>query len=291
MSRHQSSTSVHSVTKYQNQGHDIPELNGASSRTGQGNATVHNWWWPYKQLLRESAAEFAGTMLLMIVGLGVNCQAVLSSDRAVSASPKGDWISVSLGWGAAIALGVWVSGGISGGHINPAVGPSLLPAQAQHADHSSQVTLAMATWRGFPWKKVPAYCFAQLMGAIVGAAIVYANYFHAIDIFEGGRGIRTLKTAGLFSTFAADYMTNVSAFFSEFLATAILVLVILAITDKGNSPAPAGLVPLALFITFVGISTGLGMNTGFGINPARDFGPRLLTSMVGYGKAVYTFRK
>ncbi|KAG6908265.1 hypothetical protein DXG01_005530 [Tephrocybe rancida] len=290
MSRHQSSTSVHSVSKYQNQGQDISESNGASSRTGQRNATVHNWWWSYKQLLRESVAEFAGTMLLTIFGLGVNCQAVLSSDRAVSASPKGDWASVSLGWGAGIALGVWVSGGISGGHINPAVGPSSLPAQSHHPDYNYQVTLAMATWRGFPWKKVPAYFFAQLMGGIVGAAIIYANYFHAIDIFEGGSGVRTLKTAGLFGTFAADYMTNVSAFFSEFFVTAILVLVILAVTDKGNSPAPAGLVPLALFITFVGITAALGINTSFGINPARDLGPRLLTSMVGYGKAVYTFR-
>ncbi|KAG6840842.1 hypothetical protein C0991_003789 [Blastosporella zonata] len=128
------------------------------------------------------------------------------------------------------------------------------------------------------------------MGGIVGAAIVYANYFHAIDIFEGGRGIRTLKTAGLFSTFATDYMTDVSAFFSEFLATAILVLVILAVTDKGNAPVPSGLLPVALFITLVGITAALGMETSFALNPARDFGPRLLTSMVGYGKAVYTFR-
>ncbi|KAG6876545.1 hypothetical protein C0993_002363 [Termitomyces sp. T159_Od127] len=149
----------------------------------------------------------------------------------------------------------------------------------------------MATWRKFPWKKVPVYVASQLLGALVGAAIVYANYFHAIDVFEGGAGIRTLKTAGIFSTFAADYMTNVSAFFSEFLATAILVLVIFATTDRGNAPAPAGLLPLALFITFIGIAASLGMDTGFALNPARDLGPRLLTSMVGYGKAVYTFRQ
>ena len=66
-----------------------------------------------------------------------------------------------------------------------------------------QVTLAMAVFRRFPWKKVPVYMFAQLMGALCGAAIVYANYFHAIDIYEGGRGIRTVPgTAGLFATYA-----------------------------------------------------------------------------------------
>jgi aquaglyceroporin related protein len=64
------------------------------------------------------------------------------------------------------------------------------------------VTLALAVWRDFPWKKVPIYMFAQLMGGLVGAAIIYGNYFHAIDIFEGGRGIRTQKTASLFATYA-----------------------------------------------------------------------------------------
>lgn len=121
-------------------------------------------------------------------------------------------------------MGVWVSGGISGGHINPAV------------------TIAFATFRDFPWRKVPAYIFAQVMGGLCGAGIVYANYIHAIDLVEGGRHVRTVPgTASLFSTYAvsteaanfqfrtysaipvlqADYMTSVSCFFDEvnFLAS------------------------------------------------------------------------
>jgi len=129
------------------------------------------------------------------------------------------------------------------------------------------------------------------MGGLCGAGVIYANYIHAIDIVEGGRGIRTVPgTAGLFATYALDYMTPVSAFFDEFLGAAILLVVICAITDKRNGPPPAGLVPLALFIAILGIGQAFGMQTGYAINPARDFGPRLLTSMVGYGKAVYTFR-
>lgn len=116
-----------------------------------------------------------------------------------------------------IGLGAWISGSISGGHINPAV------------------TIAMATLRDFPWRKVPLYILAQFLGGICGAGIVYANYIHAIDAFEGGRNVRTLATAGLFGTFAvgsvlskyaeksqsssilpqADYLTNISAFFEE----------------------------------------------------------------------------
>lgn len=231
-----------------------------------------NRWWRYRQGLRAYAAEFAGVMMIIIFGDGVVCQVVLSSNTGVASSPKGEYLSISFGWAIGVAVGVWVAAGISGAHLNPAV------------------TLALATFRGFSWKKVPGYCFAQLMGALVGAGIVYANYIHAIDIVEGGRHIRTLKTAGLFSTYALDYMTNVSCFFSEFMASAILLIAVFAFIDKGNHAAPAGLLPLPLFILILGIGACLGMETGYAINPARDLGPRILTGMVGYGAAPFTFR-
>ncbi|KAK7039210.1 hypothetical protein VNI00_010115 [Paramarasmius palmivorus] len=261
-----------------------------------------------RQIMREAAAEFTGVMLLgvfslatilrevlitlrlqVIFGSGVNCQVGLSSNPAVPTSPKGNYLSVSFGWAVGVSIAVWVSAGISGGHVNPAV------------------TVSLAIFRGFPWKKVPIYAISQVLGGIVGAAMyalptsqmaivltfsssVYANNFHAIDMFEGGRGVRTLATAGFFGTFAADYLTDVSCFFSEFLATAILILVILAVTDKHNSPPPCGLLPLVLFVLILGIAASLGINTSFAINPARDLGARILTSMVGYGSAVYTYR-
>ncbi|KAJ3767314.1 putative aquaporin 4 [Lentinula raphanica] len=244
----------------------------ATSETPNRRLVHPNWWWKYRQTIREIAAEFTGVMILIIFGTGVVCQVILSSNPGVAPTPKGEYLSISFGWAVGTALGVWVCLGISGGHINPAI------------------TIAFATWRGFPWRKVPGYIFGQLMGGVVGAALVYADYFHAIDIYEGGRGVRTLKTASLFSTYALDYMTNVSCFFSEFFATAILVIVILATTDKGNGPPPPGLLPLVLFILILGLGACLGMETGYAVNPARDLGPRLLTSMVGYGSAVYTFR-
>jgi aquaglyceroporin related protein len=91
--------------------------------------------------------------------------------------------------------------------------------------------------------------------------------------------------------FQLDYMSNVSAFFSEFLATAVLLIVVLAINDKKNMPAPPGLAPLVLFLLILGIGASLGMETAYAINPARDLGPRILTAMVGYGRQVFTFRK
>ncbi|KAG6836835.1 hypothetical protein H0H93_002515 [Arthromyces matolae] len=194
-----------------------------------------NTWCRYRAIIREAVAEFLGTCILVVFGAGVNCQVALSTNPGVASSPKGDYLSSCFGWAVGISLGVWVSGGISGGHINPA-----------------------------------------LLGGIMGAAFVYWTYIHAINIYEGGNNL--------------DYLTAVSCFFAEFFATAILLIVIFAINDKYNCPPPSGLAPLVLFITLLGISASLGMQTSFAVNPARDLGPRLLTSMVGYGKAVYTFR-
>ncbi|KAJ3572959.1 hypothetical protein NP233_g2746 [Leucocoprinus birnbaumii] len=193
-------------------------------------------------------------------------------NTGVAAFPRGDWLSLAFGWAVGVAMGVHVSGGISGGHINPGV------------------TLALAVFRGFPWKKVPIYMLAQLLGALVGSALVYANYIHAIDVVEGGRHIRTMATASLFSTYALDYMTNVNAFFEEFLASAVLMVAVLSFGDASNMPAPAGMSPTVLFLLILGIGIAIGMQTGYAINPARDLGPRLMTAMVGYGTQVFTFR-
>ncbi|KAG9093745.1 hypothetical protein FRC06_011397 [Ceratobasidium sp. 370] len=229
-------------------------------------------WSKIRHTLREPFAEFLGTMVLVMFGSGAACQVTLSQSTAVAASPKGDYMSSAFGWGIGIALGVWVCGGISGGHINPAV------------------TLAMATFRGFSWKKVPGFILAQILGGVTGAGLVFANYHRAIDLFEGGPGRRSVPgTAGLFATFPLPYMSNVQSFFQEFLATALLLIVICAATDKRNAP-PAGLLPLALFITVFGIGTCFGMQSSYAINPARDFGPRLMCWMAGYGRDVWNFR-
>ncbi|KAH8080731.1 aquaporin [Cristinia sonorae] len=229
-----------------------------------------NRWSKIRKHLREPAAEFLGVLLLVLFGSGVNAQTTLSASKAVSTSPAGDYTSAVLGWGVGLALGGWVSAGISGGHINPAV------------------TISFALLRDFPWKKVPAYITAQVLGGICGAGIVYANYHQAIDLFENGA--RTLSTAGFFGTFTAPHLSAAGAFFEEFLGTAVLLLVICAVTDKRNSPPPSGLVPLVLFFTLMGIAAAIGWQTGFALNPARDFGPRALTAMVGYGKQVFTYR-
>ncbi|KAH9054165.1 major intrinsic protein superfamily membrane channel protein [Lactarius vividus] len=222
-----------------------------------------NKWARIRELIREPAAEMLGTMILTLFGTAGNCQVVLSMNTGVASSPKGDYLSLVLGWACGAGLGAWISGGISGGHINPVV------------------TVCSAIFRDFPWRKLPGYVLGQLIGAWLGAIIVFGNYFHAIDIVEGGKGIRTLKTGSLFGTYALDYVSAANSFFDEFIGTFILLLVVFAATDKRNA-TPAGFVPLIVFFTILGI--------GFAINPARDLGPRIMTAMVGYGRQVFNYR-
>jgi aquaglyceroporin related protein len=170
-------------------------------------------------------------------------------------------------------LGVYASGA-SGSHINPAV------------------TIANCIFRGFPWRKLPIYILAQVLGAMSGAAIVYGNYKSAINAYEGGAHLRTVPgysttaTAGIFCTYPAEFMTKTGQFFSEFLASAILMFMIFALKDEGNVGAGSS-TPLALFFVVFGIGACFGWETGYAINLARDFGPRLVSYMLGYGHEVW----
>jgi len=227
----------------------------------------------FKSVTRVFWAEFFGTAILALFGTAANNQVALSNSTAVSNAPAGTYISVAFGWALAVMLGVYVSAGISGGHINPAI------------------TLAMAIFRGFPWKRVPIYWAAQLTGSVTGAALFYWNYRHAIDLFEGGGGARTIeKTGALFFTNPLPYVSNANCFYNEFLMTAILMLFVVAVSDTGNAAPPKNMGPLVIFWTVFGLAATLGMQTSFSLNPARDLGPRLVTWFAGYGSHVWSIR-
>ncbi|KJA25312.1 hypothetical protein HYPSUDRAFT_85443 [Hypholoma sublateritium FD-334 SS-4] len=255
--------SIHDMTKLHDPEVTLPTLSSSTQRSR--TRTMWSMWQKIRHEIRAPMAEFLGVAVFVAIGAGADCSVVLSTD-------PNEFLSSNLGWAIGLALGVWITLGISGGHVNPAI------------------TLIMATRRGFPWKKVPIYIFAQVMGGIVGAGLAYSQYIHAIDIFEGGRHVRTQATAGLFSSFALDYMTQVSCFFSEFFGTAVLAFMIIAATDKNNAAPPLVILPFVIFLTMLGLGIAFGMQTAFAFNPARDFGPRLFLSMAGYGKEVYTFR-
>ncbi len=217
-------------------------------------------------LLRECLAEFLGTFVLMMLGLGVVAQVVLGKGEV------GGYLSINLVWGLAVVMGCYVAAGVSGAHLNPAV------------------TLALAVHRGFPWTKVVPFVAAQLAGAFVASAVVYATYHEALAAFDGGsrQVLGPQGTAGIFATYPQPWLSLWGGFVDQVVGTALLVGVIFAISDRRNAPPPPGLAPLLVGLLVVAIGASFGANAGYAINPARDFGPRLFTAVAGWGRDVFT---
>ena len=216
---------------------------------------------------REVLAEFLGTFVLIVFGVGVVAQTVLS--RNAAGSPLG----INLAWGLAVTMGCYVAAGVSGAHLNPAV------------------TLAAAVHRGFPWSKVLPYVAAQLAGAFVASVVVFATYYEALAAFDGGVRHVTgaLGTAGIWATYPQAFLSTFpGGFLDQVVGTALLVAVIFGITDSRNAPPPAGTAPIVVGLLVVVIGATFGFNSGYAINPARDLGPRLFTAVAGWGREVFT---
>ena len=212
-----------------------------------------------KSLLGECVAEFIGTMVLILFGTGVVAMTALFGGGVPGEVVKGGYTNITISWGLGVTMGIYIAGKVTGAHLTPAV------------------TLALAVFRGFPWRKVIPYSLAQTAGAFVAAALVYWEYhlafLRADPLLE--------KTAFVFATFPAfpaDVWTGV---FDQVLGTALLVLLIFAIVEEHNIPC-TDLWPVLIGLVVVGIGMSFGALHGYAINPARDFGPRLLTALVGF---------
>ncbi|CDQ38876.1 MULTISPECIES: MIP/aquaporin family protein [Virgibacillus] len=192
----------------------------------------------------EFLAELIGTMILVIFGGGVVGGVSLKSSKAEGAG----WIVVTIGWGLAVALGVYAVGNYSPAHINPAV------------------TLGFAAIGEFPWSKVPMYITAQMIGAIIGAAIVFLNYLPHWK--------KTDDQAAKLGVFATDpaIRSPFSNLLSEIVGTFVLVMGLLFI---GANEFTEGLNPIIVGVLIIAIGMSLGGATGYAINPARDLGPRI----------------
>jgi MIP family channel proteins len=222
--------------------------------------------WSKVSLTREAAAEFLGTFTLIVFGVGVVAQVVLSGGTA------GNYLSINLGWGLAVTMGVYVAGGVSGAHLNPAV------------------TLALAIHRRFPWSKVLPYAVAQLAGAFAASAVVFVVYREALTRFDGGlRQVAGAQgTAGIWSTYPQAFLSTFpGGFIDQVTGTALLVLLIFALTDRLNLAPAANAAPVLVGATVVLIGACFGYNAGYAINPARDLGPRLFTAVAGWGVDVF----
>jgi glycerol uptake facilitator protein len=227
-------------------------------------------------LAGELVAEFLGTFVLICFGDGVVAMAVAALNQSGRGTQifvaSGDWLLITWGWGFAVAFAVYVAGGVSGAHINPAV------------------TIAFAARRDFPWRKVPGYIAAQMVGAFLGALLVYIVYKASIDSYETAKHItrgdpNSVPTYSIFATFPAPYFkTVIGPLIDQIVGTAFLVAFVFAVVDEVNQPVRANLAPLAIGFIVVAVGISFGANAGYAINPARDFGPRLFAWIAGWGK-------
>jgi glycerol uptake facilitator protein len=211
-------------------------------------------------LTAELIAEFLGTLVLILFGTGVVAMVVLFPSKNPGETIHGGFTNITLGWGLAVTMGIYVAGNVSGAHLNPAV------------------TLALAVFRDFPWRKVVPYSIAQSAGAFAAAALVYWNYR---PVFQQTDPLLD-HTAGVFTTFPAFPALLQAGFLDQVIGTGLLVLLVFAITDEFNAPPGANLAPVLIGLVVVAIGMSFGGMHGYAINPARDFGPRLFTVFAGF---------
>ena len=166
------------------------------------------------RLIAELAAEFFGTLVLILFGTGVVAMVVLFGSGAPAEIVNGGYTNITIAWGLGVTMGVYVAGKISGAHLNPAV------------------TITLAAFRGFGWGRVLPYCAAQTAGAFVASALVFWNYRPAF--FKADPALE--RTAGIFTTFPAFPAMPAAGFLDQVLGTALLLFLILAITDEYNQP-------------------------------------------------------
>ncbi|WP_030778774.1 MIP/aquaporin family protein [Streptomyces sp. NRRL S-920] len=218
--------------------------------------------------------ETIGTAVLILLGGGVCAAVTLKRSKAKDAG----WLAITFGWGFAVLTAAYIAGSLSGAHLNPAV------------------TLGLAIEGGTKWSNVPLYLASQLLGAMIGAVLVWVTYLgqfkaHLTDpeilaAQPAEEGMVDQKAApaagpvlGVFSTGPEirNYVQNVA---TEIIATAVLVLAILTqgLNDGGNGLGVLGALITSLVV--VGIGLSLGGPTGYAINPVRDLGPRIVHTLL-----------
>ncbi len=242
---------------------------------------------PTVSLTAKCLAELLGTFILVFFGLGSVHAAVLAGAQS------GLW-QVAVVWGIAVMLAIYVVGGISGAHINPAI------------------TVSLAVWRRFPWRRVGPYVLGQTAGALLAAAVLFAGYSSFLEAREKDKHvIRGEPGSEITAMCYGEYFPNPSlltlppqkpysrieherlnvhvgeltAFGAEVLGTLLLALAVFALTDERNAAAPlARLAPVFIGLTVAVLISVIAPLTQACFNPARDFGPRLFAYCAGWGE-------
>lgn len=225
---------------------------------------VHNHHTSWS-VIRTHNREFLGEILGVIIQLSVG----FCTDLAVTVADAGNPNTTPFGWGFATMSAIYICGGISGAHLNPAV------------------TFMLYIYRGFPKRMMPQYFIAQFLGAFIAAFIAYGIYYASIKTY-----LQTNDTSGIIGSFVTNQryadIDPATAFFNEFYGSVVLAVIILALGDDANAPPGAGMNALIIGLVVCMNSIAFQYQTGAALNPSRDFGPRLALLALGYGSKLFT---
>lgn len=217
-------------------------------------------------MFRECLGELLGTFILLLFGCSAAAQVKTSRET------KGQFLSVNMAFSVGVMSAMYLSKGISGAHLNPAV------------------SLSLCVLGKVSWNRLLPYIVFQMLGAYLASGLVFLVYYDSIKEFSGG--VLTVygpnETASIFATYPSEHLSLGRSFLDQVVGTAMLMVCILPLEEQRNTPAPPGLLPPIVAVIVLGISMSMSGNCGGAINPARDLGPRLLTFSAGWGTEVFT---
>ncbi|KAI9564579.1 hypothetical protein GHT06_008319 [Daphnia sinensis] len=219
-------------------------------------------------LIREFLGELSGTFVLVLCTIGTQAQAVLTKRKLA------EFLANRMGDGIGVMAGIWVAGGVSGAHMNPAM------------------TFALACTGKVPWRKVPAYWAAQYLGAFAATSCVFGVYYDAIYAQTGGQFIMTDEDPGfaaIFAPYPSAYLSTAGAVVDSIIGSTLLLICASAIVDQRNCKVPVPFIAFYMGFIVIGLGISHSMNCGLPINPARDFSARLFTYLVGWGPQVFSY--
>ncbi|KAK9426721.1 hypothetical protein SUNI508_00248 [Seiridium unicorne] len=215
-----------------------------------------NWWARIRAKHPEPLAEFLATGVAIFLGLAGSLSVCLSQGQS---EPYGSYETSCWAWGFAWMFGVYLGGGVSGAHMNPAI------------------SISLSLFRGFPWRQCAIYVVVQFIAAIVAGALAYGCFADTIHYVDP-----SLENASkAFLSTPQSWVTPGNAFLNQSVGSAIMMIVVFALGDDQNNPPGAGMHAFVLGLLVATLKMTLGFNIGSALNPASDFGPRLIAYAIG----------
>ncbi|KAJ4424885.1 hypothetical protein N0V82_000388 [Gnomoniopsis sp. IMI 355080] len=232
--------------------------NTAAVEEGRADPNMmRNKWARIRAKYPEPLAEFLCTTMSVFLGITGTLSVNLSQNQS---KQYGSYETLCWAWGFAFMFGIYLGGGVSGAHMNPAI------------------SISLSIFRGFPWRRCAVYVVIQIIGAFAGAALSYAIYADAIAYVDP----TMTETYSNFFTVPQTWVSPASAFFTEFLGGAVIMIAVLSLGDDQNNPPGAGMHAFILGLLVTVLKMTLGYNTGAALSPSSDLGPRMLAQAVGY---------